>query len=74
MTERLEVHNLAACFAAHRALWEAAGFPLTIPDLALRSADAWELIGNNEPKPALAILRAIETELKALTNGIADRT
>ena len=24
MTERLEVHNLAACFAAHRALWEAA--------------------------------------------------
>jgi nucleotidyltransferase-like protein len=56
------------------ALWEAAGLPLTIPDLALRSADAWELIGNNEPKPALAILRAIETELKALTNGIADRT
>ena len=24
MTERIEVHNLAACFAAHRALWEAA--------------------------------------------------
>jgi hypothetical protein len=24
MTERLEIHNLADCFAAHRALWEAA--------------------------------------------------
>ncbi len=48
------------------ALREAAGFPLTIPDLALRSADIWELIGNNEPKPALAILRAIDRELRAL--------
>ncbi|MCU1276514.1 MAG: hypothetical protein JWM53_60 [bacterium] len=24
MTERLEMHNLGACFAVHRALWEAA--------------------------------------------------
>jgi hypothetical protein len=23
MTERIEMHNLGACFAAHRALWEA---------------------------------------------------
>ncbi len=55
------------------ALREAAGFPRTIPDLALRSADVWELIGNNEPEPALAILCAIDQELKALTNGVADR-
>jgi len=55
------------------ALWEAAGFPLTIPDLALRSTDVWELIGNNEPEPALVILHAIDRELKALTNGVADR-
>jgi len=48
------------------ALREAAGFPLTIPDLALRSADIWELIGNNEPRPALSILRAIDRELRAL--------
>jgi hypothetical protein len=54
------------------ALREAAGFPLTIPDLALRSADVWELIGNNEPEPALAILRAIDQELKALMNGAAE--
>jgi len=54
------------------ALREAAGFPLTIPDLALRSADVWELIGNNEFEPALAILRAIDQELKALTR-VADR-
>jgi len=55
------------------ALREAAEFPLTIPDLALRSADVWELVGNNEAEPALAILRAIDQELKALTNGTADR-
>ncbi len=55
------------------ALREAAEFPLTIPDLALRSADVWELVGNNEAEPALAILRAIDQELKALTNGAADR-
>jgi hypothetical protein len=55
------------------ALREAAAFPLTIPDLALRSADVWELIGNNEFEPALAILRAIDRELKTLTNGVADR-
>jgi nucleotidyltransferase-like protein len=55
------------------ALWEAAGFPLTIPDLALRSADAWELVGNNEPEPALAILRAIDQELKALTKDGSGR-
>jgi Nucleotidyltransferase domain len=55
------------------ALREAAGFPLTIPDLALRSADVWELIGNNEFEPALAILRAIDQELKALTTRGADR-
>jgi Nucleotidyltransferase domain len=53
------------------ALREAAAFPLTIPDLALRSADVWELIGNNEFEPALAILRAIDRELKTLTNGVA---
>jgi hypothetical protein len=55
------------------ALREAAGFPLTIPDLALRSADVWELLGNNEPEPALAILRAIDQELIALADGITDR-
>jgi predicted nucleotidyltransferase len=54
------------------ALQEAAGLPLTIPDLALRSADVWELIGNGEPGPALAILRTIDQELKALINGVAD--
>jgi hypothetical protein len=51
------------------ALREAADFPLTIPDLALRNADVWELIGNNEPEPAVAILRAVDQELRLLTNG-----
>jgi hypothetical protein len=55
------------------ALREAADFPLTIPDLALRSADVWELIGNNEPEPAVAILRAVDQELRLLTSGLADR-
>ena len=54
------------------ALREAAGFPLTIPDLALRSADVWELIGNNEPEPALAILRTVDRELRLLTDARAD--
>jgi hypothetical protein len=54
------------------ALREAAGFWLTIPDLALRSADVWELIGNNEPEPALAILRAVDQELRLLTDARAD--
>jgi nucleotidyltransferase-like protein len=52
------------------ALREAAAFPLTIPDLALRSADVWDLIANNEFEPALAILRTIDQELKALTSKI----
>jgi len=51
------------------ALREAAAFPLTIPDLALRSTDVWELVGNNEPEPALEILRAIDRELGALAHG-----
>jgi hypothetical protein len=54
------------------ALREAAGFRLTIPDLALRSADVWELIGNNEPEPALAILHAVDQELRLLTDARAD--
>ena len=54
------------------ALREAAGFPLTIPDLALRSADVWELIGNNEPQPALAILHTVDRELRLLTDARTD--
>jgi hypothetical protein len=56
------------------ALREAAAFPLTIPDLALRSADVWDLIGNNEFEPALEILRAIDQELKALTDNVVNRS
>jgi hypothetical protein len=49
------------------ALREAAGFPLTIPDLVRSVAEVWEHIGNGKPAAALAILRAIDRELQALT-------
>jgi hypothetical protein len=49
------------------ALPEAAGFPLTISGLARSVTQVWEHIGNGKPTAALAILRAIDRELQALT-------
>jgi hypothetical protein len=51
------------------ALQEAAQLPLTIPDLPKRTADIWRLIGNRELRAALAGLRAIERDVKQLTNA-----
>jgi Nucleotidyltransferase domain len=48
------------------ALPEAAQFPLTISDLSERVAEVWRSIGNKELKAALASLRSIERDLKAL--------
>jgi hypothetical protein len=47
---------------------EAAGFPLTISGLARSVTQVWEHIGNGKPTAALAILRAIDRELQALTD------
>ena len=49
------------------ALREAAGFPLTISDLARRVAGVWEYIENG--KPAAALLRATDRELQVLTDA-----
>jgi hypothetical protein len=49
------------------ALSEAAAFPLTIPALMPRVAEIWRLIGGKQFEPALAALREIDQELKALT-------
>jgi hypothetical protein len=51
------------------ALREAAGFPLTIPDLARSVAEVWEHIGNGNPTAALAILRAIDQDLQTLADA-----
>jgi hypothetical protein len=48
------------------ALQEAATLPLTIPDIAKRTADIWRLIGSNELRAAIAGLRAIERDVKRL--------
>lgn len=50
------------------ALQEAAGLPLTIPDIAKRTDEVWRLIGIGELRAALADLRAIERDVKRLTN------
>jgi hypothetical protein len=50
------------------ALQEVATFPLTIPDLAWRTADIWRLIGNSELRAALAGLRAIQRDVKQIIN------
>src|ERR1700759_3676443 len=50
------------------ALQEAAQLPLTIPDIAKRTGDIWRLIGSAEWRAALAGLRAIERDVKGLTN------
>jgi hypothetical protein len=49
------------------ALQEAAKFPLTISGLDERVATIWQLIGNREFEAALATLRDIVQQLKALT-------
>jgi hypothetical protein len=51
------------------ALQEAAQLPLTIQDLPKRTADIWRLIGSNELRAALAGLRAIERDVKRLSNA-----
>jgi predicted nucleotidyltransferase len=53
------------------ALQEAAGFALTIPDLSNRVANVWQLVGDKEFGPALATLRTIDKELKAVTHALA---
>jgi hypothetical protein len=55
------------------ALQEAAGFPLTIPDLMERVTKVWHLIGRADFAAAFAILRAVDHELKALTNKMTGR-
>jgi len=50
------------------ALKEAAGFPLTLADLSRSVASIWQHVGDKEFAPALAILREIERDLKALAN------
>jgi hypothetical protein len=50
------------------ALQEAADLPLTIPDVAKRTNEVWRLIGSNELRAALAVLRAIARDVKGLTN------
>jgi hypothetical protein len=48
------------------ALQEAAEFSLTIPALMPRVAKIWQFVGEENLKPALAMLREIGLELKAL--------
>ena len=48
------------------ALREAEGFPLALADLSGRVADIWRHVGDKAFPPALALLREIERELKAL--------
>ena len=55
------------------ALQEATGFPLTIPDLMERVTKVWQLIGRADFGAAFAILRAVDHELKALTNKMTGR-
>jgi hypothetical protein len=50
------------------ALQEAADLPLTIPDVAKRTNEVWRLIGSNELRAALALLRAIARDVKGLAN------
>jgi hypothetical protein len=49
------------------ALQEAAAFPLAIPGIAKHANDVWRLVGSGELRAALAGLRAIERDVKALT-------
>jgi predicted nucleotidyltransferase len=49
------------------ALQEAAGFAATIPSLMPRVADIWRLIGESRYAAALAMLREIDGEVRALT-------
>ncbi|MBR0849080.1 nucleotidyltransferase domain-containing protein [Bradyrhizobium diazoefficiens] len=51
------------------ALEEAAGLPLTIPDLAGRPTEVWRRIGQGNLARACALMRQIEQELKALTRA-----
>ncbi|TKW79422.1 MAG: nucleotidyltransferase domain-containing protein [Bradyrhizobium icense] len=48
------------------ALEEAAGFPLTLPELTDRISDVWQFVGDGDFETALAILREVQQELKAL--------
>jgi polymorphic toxin system nucleotidyltransferase-like protein len=48
------------------ALEEAAGFPLTLPELTDRISDVWQFVGDGDFETALAILREVQQELKDL--------
>lgn len=48
------------------ALREAESFPLTLAELTDRIADIWQFVGDSDFETALAMLRQIEQELKAL--------
>ena len=49
------------------ALEEAETFPATLPELTDRVADIWQFVGDREFDDALAILRELHDEVKALT-------
>jgi Polymerase beta, Nucleotidyltransferase len=49
------------------ALDEAAGFPVTLPELTDRISDVWQFVGDGDFETALAILRELQEELKALS-------
>jgi hypothetical protein len=54
------------------ALREAAGFPLTISDLARSVTEVWDHVGSGKPAAALMILRTIDRELTDLA-GTGER-
>jgi hypothetical protein len=51
------------------ALLEASGFPRTLAGLSDRTARVWAAIGKSEFKSALGELRALDSELRTLTEG-----
>jgi hypothetical protein len=52
------------------ALQEAAGLPLTIPDLDGRPTEVWRRIGQGNLSRACALMRQIDRDLKALTQKV----
>ncbi|SDI90534.1 hypothetical protein SAMN05216338_103328 [Bradyrhizobium sp. Rc2d] len=50
------------------ALQEAAGLPLTIPQLEEQANEVWRLIGDGAFAPACEALRRIDRQLKLLTS------
>ena len=55
------------------ALQEAATLPLAISEIEKRAAEIWRLIGSHELRAAIAGLRAIERDVKHLTDASPGR-